>query len=462
MAANTYEAIATQTLVATAATVTFSSIPSTYTDLILVANNVVSTRTSSQDLVTVQFNLDTGTNYSAIELDGSSGGASSTRWTNEISAIMGFVSDGNSTANPSLFPSQFTLQIQNYSNSTTYKTLLSRYGENTSNITYTRTGAHVGLWRSNTAINTITLGLYYASYAAGSSFSLYGVKAASATSPKATGGTIYEDSTYWIHAFGTSGTFTPSQALTVDYLVVAGGGGGGSLVTGGPRGNGGGGAGGYRTTVGTSGGGGSAESQLSLSSGVGYTVTIGAGGAGGVGVTAGSNGSNSVFSTITSIGGGRGNDGSVNPVGQSGGSGGGTYPTYSPGGAGTANQGFAGGAGSPTDGNNAGAGGGGGAGSVGQIGYLGSSLSTGTGGGGNGGAGLISAIDSIARAGGGGGGRGGIATAGGGNGGDFASNGFPAVAGTGGGGGGTGTQNGVNYTGGAGGSGIVLIRYLKA
>ena len=84
-----------------------------------------------------------------------------------------------------------------------------------------------------------------------------------------------------------TGNISPSSLLvgnsayiplvTVDYLVIAGGGAGGPGYYGG-----GGGAGGYRCSVSgeTTGGGGSAETVLSLSSGVSYTVTVGSGGAG--------------------------------------------------------------------------------------------------------------------------------------------------------------------------------------
>ena len=59
-----------------------------------------------------------------------------------------------------------------------------------------------------------------------------------------------------------------SVSLLLDYVVVAGGGGGGDNVTAG-SGNGGGGAGGFRTSIGSS--------QLSISAGTEYTITVGAG-----------------------------------------------------------------------------------------------------------------------------------------------------------------------------------------
>jgi hypothetical protein len=115
-----------------------------------------------------------------------------------------------------------------------------------------------------------------------SSATLYGIrKYDTAGSPKATGGIISFDSANnkWVHAFTASGTFTPTEDITCEYLVVAGGGGGSQTRAGG------GGAGGYRSSVSgeSSGGGGSAESALSLTALTGYTVTVGAGGAGGTG-----------------------------------------------------------------------------------------------------------------------------------------------------------------------------------
>jgi len=183
-------------------------------------------------------------------------------------------------------------------------------------------------------------------------------------------------------SYGTNGFFLPfnKEGVSVDFLVVAGGA-GGSI-------RGGAGGGGYRTSVGTSGGGASAESALVISTGVAYTVTVGAGGSSG-------NGSNSVLSGITSIGGGFG---PITGNANSGGSGGGGGTSNGLGGAGTTGQGFAGGRGF-TDGSSfTSCGGGGGAGSAGANGGN-------PGAGGNGGNGVTSSISgsSITYAGGTGG-----------------------------------------------------------
>jgi hypothetical protein len=64
------------------------------------------------------------------------------------------------------------INIQNYSNSTTYKTVLAR-----SNNAATGTDATVALWRSTSAITSIDYYLNSGSWATGSTFTLYGIKA---------------------------------------------------------------------------------------------------------------------------------------------------------------------------------------------------------------------------------------------------------------------------------------------
>ena len=253
------------------------------------------------------------------------------------------------------------------------------------------------------------------------------------------GGTVTTSGNYRIHSFTSSGTFVNTIAsLSVEYLVIAGGGGGGVGDVGAVAYGGGGGAGGYRTNVSgqASGGGASAEAALSLSTG-NKTVTVGAGGANTSGDnTLGTNGGDSVFDSITSIGGGRG--GANEAEGSSGGSGGGGKESNGAGKDGTSGQGYAGGTGSES-GNRGG--GGGGAGSAG-----------GTTTGGNGVSSNITG-SAVTRAGGGGSSSSG-GSGGGGNGGAGGTAGTAGTANTGS-GGGAGT-----VTSGAGGSGIVIVRYL--
>jgi len=243
----------------------------------------------------------------------------------------------------------------------------------------------------------------------------------------------------------------------VEVLVVAGGGGGGygeSNVNGG--GGGGGGAGGVIYS-----------NSQSITPGSAITVTVGAGGAvlANSG-SAGNNGANSVFGSLTAIGGGAGGGGDFegSNAGATGGSGGGAGGdgTYGPSifSAGTSGQGFAGGARNGST-NRAAAGGGG----AGGAGSSATALANGTGKGGAGGPGLgynISGTFTYYAGGGGGGASNNFASGvvnsdggvGGGGSGGGASGPSNGTANTGGGGGG-----GYGSNAGAGGSGIVIVRY---
>jgi hypothetical protein len=157
---STYTPIATQTLVSATNSVTFSSISGSYTDLVLVFNGTV----SANQYVAVRLNSDTGSNYSWTRIDGDGSSAYSSRGT---STTFGRLGIGNPT-NRTLTISQF----MNYSNATTNKTVLSR-----SNTDFV--GALVNLWRNTAAITSITVLTTTAdTFTVGSTFTLYGIKAA--------------------------------------------------------------------------------------------------------------------------------------------------------------------------------------------------------------------------------------------------------------------------------------------
>ena len=159
----TYEPIATQNGTGSSGVVTFSSITGAYTDLILVA---VSANTSAATNFTIQINGDTGSNYSRTFLNGNGTSATTGRNSSETRIFFGDV------GNPSV-PSVNTVHFMNYSNTTTFKTVVGRYGE-----ADIQTGAVVGLYRSTLAITSITLNSASNNFTAGSTFTLYGIKAA--------------------------------------------------------------------------------------------------------------------------------------------------------------------------------------------------------------------------------------------------------------------------------------------
>jgi hypothetical protein len=162
---STYEPIETTTVGTATNTVTFSSIGGSYTDLIIVTN-VKSTSTENMSMI---FNSDTGSNYSRTVLTGNGSSASSDRQT----SVTSIGTDYNGYFDGSDFNQAKIIQIMNYSNSTTYKTCLIR-----SNRAQSGTDAIVGLWRSTSAITSITLGANSLNFATGSTFTLYGIKAA--------------------------------------------------------------------------------------------------------------------------------------------------------------------------------------------------------------------------------------------------------------------------------------------
>lgn len=171
-AAPTYEPIATTTLGSAATSHTFSSIPSTYTDLIVVANVGASTDT---EVFSCRVNSDSGSNYSVTGLWGTgSGSGASQRATNEtrMSLSRGI---GVGTANAAMTA---IVYFQNYANTSVNKTVLARIAENSA--TYPGTGAYVSLWRNTNAITSIQFFLANgtATFNAGSTFTLYGIAAA--------------------------------------------------------------------------------------------------------------------------------------------------------------------------------------------------------------------------------------------------------------------------------------------
>jgi hypothetical protein len=455
MPVENYVLIERTELNASAASVTFASIPqSGYTDLKIVASSRDTNTGAYWSNIFLTFNNNTA-NYSTRLLGNADGSAVSATSGSSTYIQYGYSVSPSSTA--STF-SNTEIYIPNYTGNTNKSVSIDSVTEN--NGTQILLSLAAGLWSNTAAITSITLtAANSSSFTANSTFSLYGIAALGTTpaiAPKADGGNIIDyDGTYWIHTFTSSGTFTPQTGLTCDYLVVAGGGGGAREQ------GGGGGAGGLRSTVTATGGGGSLESALSLSAATNYAVTIGAGGTGATSsASRGNIGNNSVFSTITSNGGGGGGS-QGSSAGQDGGSGGGGARTYTAGGAGTANQGYAGGIG--TSSASFGCGGGGGAGAIGGAG-----TTTVGGNGGNGVATVISGT-SVTYAGGGGGGIYGTTGAGaggtgGGGAGAIGVNATSGTANTGGGGGGTGQNSSTSLigNGGNGGAGIVIIRYPAA
>jgi hypothetical protein len=359
--AENYVLLETINLLQSAASVVFDNIPQTgYTDLKI----VVSARTD-QTLVTRSFKVQPN----GVDITGKRLGVESTSFTPYSDSGFNLYCPGTgATANT--FGS-CEIHISKYNSTSEYKPLsITNVSENNGadgGIAFT-----AGLYSSNTAISSITLVPSLGSFVANSTFGLYGLAATGTTptvAPKATGGNIVaNDGTYWYHAFLTSGTFTPQTILTANCLVIGGGGGSGPDASSG-QGSGGGAGGVFYAT----------SQSLTATN---YTVTIGAGGAAKAANSAvrGDNGTNSQFGSLTAaLGGGGGGPGSSSLGGASGGSGGGGGGGSTNGVGGSSTQTGTGGTGygnSGANGASAQAGGGGGAGAAGSSGNGGAGLNT--------------------------------------------------------------------------------------
>ena len=162
----TYEPIATTTLTTNTANITFSSISGTYTDLILICSSKVTTYNGVN--LNINVNSDSSSNYSFTNVGGDGTTASSARGANQTYADGDLLSLMDTTSF-----AQYNISFMNYANTTLYKTILSRASN-------AGRGAEavVNTWRNTAAITSIVLDCGLALFATGSTYTLYGIKAA--------------------------------------------------------------------------------------------------------------------------------------------------------------------------------------------------------------------------------------------------------------------------------------------
>jgi hypothetical protein len=163
----TYEPIATYTASGSPTLYTFSSIPSTYTDLRIVFDG--ETISGSGNAIAIRFNGSSAANYSRTFVGANGTSAYSSGGTALTQAATCIIRQSRLNV---------TWDIMNYSNTTTYKTTLSKGSDAAS-----ETIQHAFLWRGSTgssteAINSVTILLTTGNFNSGSTFTLYGIKAA--------------------------------------------------------------------------------------------------------------------------------------------------------------------------------------------------------------------------------------------------------------------------------------------
>ena len=162
----TYEPIASTTLGSAVSSVEFTSLPGTYTDLVVVCRLGT---TGGNGNIQVQVNSDTGSNYSYTFLAGDGSAAYSGRYSNQTN----YITDNYAYANTGV-ESVYIYQVMAYANTSVFKTFLGSAATAGRAITKS-----VGLWRSTSAITSITLfPSASTTFKADCVFSLYGIKAA--------------------------------------------------------------------------------------------------------------------------------------------------------------------------------------------------------------------------------------------------------------------------------------------
>ena len=169
--ATTYTLISSQVLGSSSASVTFSSIPATYTDLVM-RTSVRTDRVNVNDLMSLTFNGDTTANYSRRSLLGSgsavsSGNDSGANSVREIT-VNGNSSTTNTFANCEIYISNYLVSAQ--------KPLSIHYSTE-NNATAAVTAVLAYLWNNTAAITSMNfVPVTGPNFLTGSSFYLYGIK----------------------------------------------------------------------------------------------------------------------------------------------------------------------------------------------------------------------------------------------------------------------------------------------
>ena len=168
-AGSTYTPIATTTLGSATNSVTFSSISGSYTDLVLVANLSATTTAN----IYFRVNGDTGNSYSFTMLSGDGAAANGYHGANTSSGTATWT--GASMQNTW---TTCTAHFMKYSNTNTYKYFITNYAAYSSSGGSTEASMAVNLYRSTSAIDSITVLSLSPNYVAGSTLTLYGITAA--------------------------------------------------------------------------------------------------------------------------------------------------------------------------------------------------------------------------------------------------------------------------------------------
>lgn len=168
----TYEPIATTTLSSANGTITFSSIPSTYTDLKIIGNFLSN---GTEQLVALRFNNSSGasTLYSTIYMEADSAGATISSFQDTNS---NYIEVGRTASTTTTYASCY-VDVFQYTASI-FRTALTTTANCDVATNNSRFMTNVGMYRDTTAVTRIDILLFTNTFSTGSTFTLYGIKAA--------------------------------------------------------------------------------------------------------------------------------------------------------------------------------------------------------------------------------------------------------------------------------------------
>lgn len=161
MGTQTYQPLATITLGAAASSVTFSSIPATYRDLV-----VVFLATGSTDLEgRIRLNSDTGSNYSYVRMSGSGSAATATSAASQTSGFLSAIAKATTTG-----ALQLTINIMDYSATDKHTTIISRADQAANG-----TEAFANRWADTATVTSVQILTSTGNWAIGTTAALYGI-----------------------------------------------------------------------------------------------------------------------------------------------------------------------------------------------------------------------------------------------------------------------------------------------
>lgn len=168
-----FESIATVTASGGEASLTFTSIPSTYQHLQIRGILRKTGTTFGTTALGLRVNSDSGSNYARHGLQGSGSSVSAEGVDNQTFISVGYCAVPNN-AGSDIYGSTI-IDIQDYKSTTRNKTVRAFSGGDTNGAGFVSLAS--GLWMSTSAITSVTLTLSIDSttFVAGSTFSLYGI-----------------------------------------------------------------------------------------------------------------------------------------------------------------------------------------------------------------------------------------------------------------------------------------------